>query len=122
MKKTDVYQFPFESEKFFSDVADWTAEEVGVHIRLMCHQWKHGSIPIDARKVAQIAGISTRKLKIIWPLNLERKYLKVDENRMANPKLQRTRSKVESMLKVKSEAGKKGAKVRWQTHNSVKEN
>lgn len=33
-----------------------TPEAFGAYMRLLCHQWMHGSVPRDARKIARIVG------------------------------------------------------------------
>ena len=44
-----------------------TNEQVGVYIRLLCHEWIHGSIPEDLPALAGLARTTTEHMEAIWP-------------------------------------------------------
>lgn len=48
--------FQFYPSDFLASTAEMTAEEVGVHIRLLCHQWIKGGLPNDDTRLASMAG------------------------------------------------------------------
>jgi len=43
--------FFFYASDFLVDTAEWTAQEVGVYIRLLCHEWVNGSIPMEIKRI-----------------------------------------------------------------------
>lgn len=49
--------FQFYADDFLAGTLDMSPAEVGAYIRLLCHQWARGDIPVaDADKLARIAG------------------------------------------------------------------
>jgi uncharacterized protein YdaU (DUF1376 family) len=48
--------FQFYADDFLAGTADMTAEEVGVYIRLLCHQWSKGGLPNDPERLALMSG------------------------------------------------------------------
>ena len=57
-----VYHFSVDE-----NVALMTNEQVGVYIRLLCHEWIHGSIPEDLPALAGLARTTTEHMETIWP-------------------------------------------------------
>ena len=91
-----------------------TYEQEGVYRRLLDHQWFHGGLPGDVRQVASLVPKVTfqRFLKVIWP-SMVGKFSRAPDGRLVNPKLERVRVDVAEFKRKKSEAGKRGASVRW---------
>jgi len=48
--------FRFYADDFFAGTADMSQAEVGAYIRLLCHQWNRGSIPVQPDKLQRLAG------------------------------------------------------------------
>lgn len=48
--------FQFYPSDFLASTSEMTAEEVGVHIRLLCHQWIKGGLPNDDARLMAMAG------------------------------------------------------------------
>ena len=101
--------FPFYAQDFLVDVAEWTAEEVGVYIRLLATQWANGDLSSDPRRLAISGGPEVVK---VW--ETVRKKFTVNGDRMFNEKLEKIREEKNFYLLKQSEAGKRGASKRWQ--------
>ena len=48
--------FQFYPSDFLASTAEMSAEEVGVHIRLLCNQWLRGGLPNDDERLRSMAG------------------------------------------------------------------
>lgn len=48
--------FQFYPSDFLASTSEMSAEEVGVHIRLLCHQWIRGGLPDDDARLLAMAG------------------------------------------------------------------
>jgi uncharacterized protein YdaU (DUF1376 family) len=59
--------FPFYVDAFENDEAVrlMTHEEVGIFLRLMCWQWREGSIPNDPRRLAKILRAPTAAVRTV---------------------------------------------------------
>ena len=56
-----VYHFSLDE-----NVALMTNEQVGVYVRLLCHEWIHGSIPAEIPALAGLARTSVEHMEAIW--------------------------------------------------------
>lgn len=83
--------------------------EQGLYWRLLCHQWLEGSIPADPRLVAKIVGEDVTEL---WRA-VSQFFAARDDGRLINRKLEAVRDSQDEFLRGQSEAGKRGAAVRW---------
>lgn len=101
--------FPLYAQDFLVDVSEWTAEEVGVYIRLLCTQWVNGDLSGDPNRLAISGGPEIGK---VWP-TIMRKFKRTEDGRMFNERLEEVREEKRFFLKNQSEAGKKGAAKRW---------
>ena len=48
--------FPLYADDFFAGSMEMSQAEVGAYIRLLCHQWNRGSIPVEPEKQQRLAG------------------------------------------------------------------
>lgn len=48
--------FQFYADDFLAGTMEMSQAEVGAYIRLLCHQWNRGSIPVEAEKQQRLAG------------------------------------------------------------------
>ena len=108
--------FPFWVDDFLSDenVLVMTNEEVGIYVKLLCHQWKAGSIPSDFLPMAKLCGTNADALAAHWQ-QIGKCFGGVSGNsgRLTNPRLEREREKQQNKRKARSEAGLRGADARW---------
>jgi uncharacterized protein YdaU (DUF1376 family) len=86
-------------------------EAQGVYIRLLCYQWRNGSIPSDLSKVARLAGIPIADLGRVWD-EVGPMFWEVD-NTLANPRLANERTRQMERYEAKSQGGKQGNAKRW---------
>lgn len=86
---------------------EMTDAEVGKYIRYLMHQWEKGSIPSDPSMI-QTIRFDTE----LWE-TLETKFPLCEDGRRRNPRLEDIRLEREQYITKRSEAGKVGAKARW---------
>jgi uncharacterized protein YdaU (DUF1376 family) len=54
--------FQFYADDFLAGTFDMSTEEVGAYVRLLCHQWNRGSIPVEPSRQQRLAGGSVSDL------------------------------------------------------------
>jgi uncharacterized protein YdaU (DUF1376 family) len=57
--------FPFYPGDFARDTMHLTAEETGVYLRLLCHQWVKGSIPEDPARLQRITQANQETIDLV---------------------------------------------------------
>ena len=102
--------FQLYADDFIAGTADMTAEEVGGFIRLLCHQWSHGGIPVDQDRAARIAGLMGSPC-IGYVLA---KFSLSDGHTLKNVRLEKVREDQQAFRTKQAAAGLSGAKKRWE--------
>jgi uncharacterized protein YdaU (DUF1376 family) len=104
--------FSFYPKDILSDlnVAAMTDEELGVYVKLLCHQWLEGSIPADMDRLARVVKRTRRSLDRLWPSLAP--CFKVDGDRLMNARLEKERVKQLARQESQSVKGLKSAKSR----------
>jgi len=97
--------FPFYPSDFIADTQLLTDKEVGAYFRLLSAQWLNGAIP------SQKIPLLIEDYDIVWPEI--KHYFLVTHGKVTNKRLERERVKAIALIDVRSEAGKAGAKARW---------
>ncbi|TXT35298.1 MAG: hypothetical protein FD138_1415 [Planctomycetota bacterium] len=108
MSKAPAFQF--YAADFLVGTAAMTNEEVGIYIRLLCHQWDRGLVPKD--KAARIVGVK----KI--PADVLAKFVDTD-GELRNERLEAVRKEQQNYHEKKSLSGKAGAAARWDRSRDV---
>lgn len=98
---------------FLAATAEWTGEEQGLYLLLLGYQWSIGSLPTDPDKLCRMIRWDARLFAKCWP-QVSEKFPKSGD-RLQNPRLEQHREKVHEIANKRSQAGKAGAKERWQT-------
>ena len=83
----------------------------GLYTRLLCVQWRNGSLPVDVAQVARLAGVDRADFTELWP-HLEHLF-PVQDGRMANLILAEQRAKALSSSETRSTANSGNARARW---------
>jgi uncharacterized protein YdaU (DUF1376 family) len=96
--------FQFYAADFLVGTLTMTNEEVGIYIRLLCHQWDKGFIPAD--KAARL--VCVKKL----PADVLAKFTELN-GELRNERLERERRKQAEYREQQSQRGKAGAESRW---------
>ena len=114
-----VYAAEALSDENFSD---WTMEERGAWLTLLCHQWREGSIPASPDKIARLLRMDTDAMRPqcdrIWRRIADRFVPHPDlKGRLASPRMEMEREEAIAQAAKKSEAGKKAATSRWAKEN-----
>ncbi len=60
--------FLFYPTDFIADTTDFSAEEIGIYLRLLCRQWTHGFLRDDLTALAKIAGVSRARMASAWKM------------------------------------------------------
>lgn len=108
-QKNKAPAFQLYADDFIAGTADMTAEEVGGFIRLLCHQWSHGSIPADQDRAARIAGLIGSPC-VGYVLA---KFSPCDGHTLKNDRLEKIREEQQAFRAKQAAAGLNGAKKRW---------
>lgn len=97
--------FQFYADDFLAGTLDLSQEEVGAYIRLLCHQWNRGSIPVETEKQQRLAGGSVS-------VDVLAKFRMVDGSGLVNERLERERAKQAEFRQMQREKGLLSAKAR----------
>lgn len=112
----DIYNTPafqFYPSDFDTDTADWSPEEVGIYIRLLNYQWKHGAIPSDEERLMMIVRlIDKRRFRQAWDV-VGAKFPASHDGELKNRRMEEERIKQATYRDKQRENGKKGAGARW---------
>lgn len=103
--------FPFYCADYLLDdaVDELTLEQEGAFLRLLCHQWREGSIAADEASLRKkLKRCDPRKFRSIWS-RLSVHFEPISDGRLINPKLNSLR--VAAMDESRKQA--KRAKDRW---------
>lgn len=108
---------PLYTSDLVSSCVDMTPHQFGAYVRLLCYAWDNSGLPNDFDACARIAGgIEGQDWKVI------RRRLDVidagtDRERLSHPRLEAEREKQANLHDSRSEAGRRAAEKRWQTHS-----
>ena len=100
--------FQFYPSDFLSSTSEMTAEEVGVHIRLLCHQWIKGGLPNDDGRLMSMAG-QCQASSVAYA---KTRFGLCDDGQLRHPRLEAERSKQEAFREKQAINGAK----RWPEH------
>ena len=101
--------FQFYADDFLAGTSDMSPEEVGGYIRLLCHQWTKGGIPNDEERAARMAGLmGSPSIRYVLA-----KFSLCDDGMLRNARMESVRAESEAYRSSQSEAGRKGAIIRW---------
>jgi len=97
--------FQFYADDFLAGTLDLSQEEVGAYIRLLCHQWNRGSIPVETEKQQRLAGGSVS-------VDVLAKFRLVDGCGLVNDRLEKERAKQAEFRQKQREKGLLSAQAR----------
>ena len=112
--------FQMYAADFLTDVSEWSIEEVGIYIRLLCYEWVNGTLPNDPKRLARCAHCSIQEFNEAW--DIVQKKFKLKNDRLYNTKLEKTREQQLKYREAMSDAGKRGAESRWHSKANGKAN
>jgi uncharacterized protein YdaU (DUF1376 family) len=105
MNKSPAFQL--YASDFLVDTLEWDIEEVGIYTRLLYAQWANGDLPDDGERLSRIAGCSLKKF-IKSSEKVMEKFIKKDDGRIINLRLEETRIRQEEFRSNAIESGRKG--------------
>ena len=97
--------FQLYTDDFLSGTLEMSQAEVGQFIRLLCHQWNRGSIPVETEKQQRLAGgcVSVEVLA---------KFEECEDGFLRNKRLESVRTERGVFLQQQSQKGKLSAEKR----------
>ena len=108
--KKKLPYFPLYVNDFIGDTQDLTNEEVGAYIRILMYSWGKGKFKLHRIKfICQDDEI--------WSALEE--YFTCEDDLWFNPRMERERERVFGVIEARSEAGKAGAKARWDSKGNA---
>lgn len=97
--------FQFYPSDFLASTAEMSAEEVGVHIRLLCNQWLRGGLPNDDERLRSMAG-QCLPSSVAYAKS---RYKVCSDGMIRHQRMEEERMKQDNYRKKQAEYGKK----RW---------
>ena len=97
--------FQFYADDFLASTLEMSQEEVGQFIRLLCHQWNRGSIPVETEKQQRLTGGCVS-------VDVLAKFRLCEDGLLRNQRLEAVRSERDRFLQQQSEKGRKSAESR----------
>lgn len=97
--------FMFYADDFLAGTLEMSQEEVGQYIRLLCHQWNRGSIPVETEKQQRLTGGCVS-------VDVLAKFRLCEDGQLRNERLEAVRSERDRFLKQQAEKGRKSAESR----------
>ena len=97
--------FQFYADDFLAGTLEMSQEEVGQFIRLLCHQWNRGSIPVETEKQQRLTGGCVSVDVLV-------KFRLCEDGLLRNERLETVRSERDRFLQQQSEKGRKSAESR----------
>lgn len=113
MAKEKSPAFQFYPREFLADgnVSGMSLQERGAYITLLCICWNEGSLPMQTDRLANMVGVPVKVFEKFWPAI--RVCFTEHEGRYVHPRLERERDKQATNRQRRSDAGSKGADMRW---------
>lgn len=106
--------FQFYADDFLAGTFDMSTQEVGAYVRLLCHQWNRGSIPVEPEKQQRLAGGSVSA-------DVLAKFELCDDGQLRNTRLERERQKQSDFRAKQAEKGRKSGESRRSTSGTTVE-
>jgi len=97
--------FQFYADDFLAGTLELSQAEVGAYIRLLCHQWNRGSIPVEPEKQQRLAGGSVS-------VDVLAKFRLHDDGTLKNDRLESVRAASDAFRDKQAEKGRKSAEKR----------
>lgn len=103
---------PLYTDDLIASTSDMSCEELGAYIRLLCHIWSRGPIPIDETVICRIAACK----KSVWRrISARFDSCTRDDGTpgLSHRRLEAERMKRKVLADERAEAGRRGAAARW---------
>lgn len=99
------FSFEFYPDRFLGGTSDMSQAEVGAYIRLLCHQFNRGSIPVATERQQNIAGGPVPEIVLA-------KFEKCEDGLLRNRVMEEVRRKRIYYSELQSQKGKLSAESR----------
>lgn len=110
MKRTPW--MPLYVDDLVSSTTDMSCEELGAYMRLLCHLWSRGPLPLDESVICRIASCR----KAVWK-SISPRFTPCTRDDgtpgLSQTRLESERWKRQTLAEERSAAGRRGASSRW---------
>jgi uncharacterized protein YdaU (DUF1376 family) len=105
--------FQFYASDFLTGTAHFSAEEVGIYIRLLSASWVQGALPLAPDRLARLAGVTAEAFALAWPV-VAAKWVELEAGGgYVNERLERQRASQAAYAEGQAaKAGRRWAKAR----------
>lgn len=111
MNKAPAFQFYPKDYTSDEHVVLMSLEQEGAYLRLMCHQWLHGSIPSELSQIAAICRTTPAKMKKLWA-GIEPCFPSTEDGRRANRRMSKDNEDMQRWREARAEAGAAGGRAK----------
>jgi uncharacterized protein YdaU (DUF1376 family) len=127
MMKNKAPAFQFYASDFITDTVEWSNEEIGIYIRLLCYQWINGDLPSQLDRLRKIVcdianPIATQEDTIEKWSRVLSKFEETGDGRIVNRRLENVRENRLKFIESARNSGKIGAMKRWSDSKPYSEN
>ena len=105
-------------ERFDAATAEWDLDAVGAYIRLLNHQWNHGSIPDEARTILRVTPARARSLR--WVVTS--KFPLCPDGRRRNLAMEKIRAEHQPKAERRTTKAREAALARWSAVSNAEGN
>ncbi len=110
MKRTPW--MPLYCDDLIGSTADMSVEEFGAYVRLLCHFWTRGPLPLDDKVICRIAGCRLAVWRSICP-RFSATTRDDGTAGLSQTRLEAERFKRQRFADERAESGRRGAARRW---------
>lgn len=113
---SDIPWFKVYAAETLSDerIMGWTCEELGAFFKLLCLQWREGSIPSEPDALRRFLHLDGPAFSVVWQ-TIGNRFAPSDAapGRLSNVRMEQERQTALMSVRQHSDAGRKGANSRW---------
>lgn len=110
MKRTPW--MPLYCDDLIGSTADMSVEEFGAYVRLLCHCWTRGPLPIDDKVICRIAGCRLQIWRAVSP-RFSACQREDGTAGLSQTRLEAERFKRQRFADERAESGRRGAAAKW---------
>jgi uncharacterized protein YdaU (DUF1376 family) len=103
---------PLYCDDLIGSTADMSVEEFGAYVRLLCHCWTRGPLPIDDKVICRIAGCRLQVWRAICP-RFSPCTRDDGQPGLSQTRLESERFKRQRFADERAESGRRGAAAKW---------
>jgi uncharacterized protein YdaU (DUF1376 family) len=103
---------PLYCDDLIGSTADMSVEEFGAYVRLLCHLWSRGPLPLDDKVICRIAGCRLAVWRSICP-RFSATTREDGTAGLSQTRLEAERFKRQRFADERAASGRRGAAAKW---------